>query len=64
MVDSIRTREEQIKESQRIEYETRLALEEERELNELKSRFASMVSHKLRTPLVAIDFNEFAFQCH
>jgi signal transduction histidine kinase len=54
MVDSIRTREEQIKESQRIEYETRLALEEERELNELKSRFVSMVSHELRTPLTVL----------
>lgn len=54
MVDSIRTREEQIKESQRIEYETRLALQQERELNELKSRFVSMVSHELRTPLTVI----------
>jgi signal transduction histidine kinase len=54
MVDSIRTREEQIKESQRIEYETRLALEEERELGELKSRFVSMVSHELRTPLTVL----------
>ncbi|WP_416666860.1 sensor histidine kinase [Egbenema bharatensis] len=54
MVDSIRTREEQIKESQRIEYETRLALAEERELNDLKSRFVSMVSHELRTPLTVI----------
>lgn len=54
MVDSIRTCEEQIKESQRIEYEIRLALEEERELNELKSRFVSMVSHELRTPLTIL----------
>jgi signal transduction histidine kinase len=54
MVDSIRTREEQIKESQQIEYETRLALAEERELNELKSRFVSMVSHELRTPLTVV----------
>lgn len=42
--------------TQRIhaETETRLALEKEQELNELKSSFISMVSHEYRTPLQAI----------
>ena len=54
MVDSIRTREERIQESQQIEYEIRLALQQERELNDLKSRFVSMVSHELRTPITVL----------
>jgi PAS domain S-box-containing protein len=33
----------------------RVALEQERELNELKSRFVSMFSHELRTPLSTIS---------
>lgn len=54
MVDSIRTREQTIREGKRTEHEMQLALKEERELNELKSRFVSMVSHELRTPLTVI----------
>lgn len=54
MVESIRTRENIIRESKRIEDEIRHALQEEKEINELKSRFVSMVSHELRTPLTII----------
>jgi signal transduction histidine kinase len=54
MVDSIRTREQLIREGKQTEYEIRIALQQERELNELKSRFVSMVSHELRTPLTVI----------
>jgi signal transduction histidine kinase len=36
------------------EKETRVALEVERELNQLKSSFVSMVSHEFRTPLEVI----------
>lgn len=54
MVDSIRIREQQIRAGKQTEYEMRLALQQEKELNELKSRFVSMVSHELRTPLTVI----------
>ncbi|TVQ18764.1 MAG: sensor histidine kinase [Leptolyngbya sp. DLM2.Bin15] len=54
MVESIRTREQMIIKSKRIEDEIRHALKAEKETNELKSRFVSMVSHELRTPLTII----------
>jgi signal transduction histidine kinase len=54
MVEGIQSREHQIHESKQLEYQMRLELQEERELNELKSRFVSMVSHELRTPLTVI----------
>ena len=54
MIDSIRTRERLIREGKQAEDEMRRALQEEKELNELKSRFVSMASHELRTPLTVI----------
>lgn len=46
--------QQQIRVREQAEEETRKALEKERELNELKSKFVSIASHEFRTPLSAI----------
>jgi PAS domain S-box-containing protein len=43
-----------ITERKRVEKEMEIALQKERELNELKSNFLSMTSHEFRTPLTVI----------
>ncbi|MBL7870474.1 MAG: PAS domain S-box protein [Cyclobacteriaceae bacterium] len=51
---SIQELEDEVKERKKAEEEAHKALEKERELNELKSKFVSIASHEFRTPLSTI----------
>jgi PAS domain S-box-containing protein len=51
---TIQKLENEITERKRAEEEARGALEKERELNELKTKFVSIASHEFRTPLSAV----------
>ncbi len=51
---SIKELEEEVRERKRAEEEAHKALEKERELNELKSKFVSIASHEFRTPLSTV----------
>lgn len=46
--------EQEVIERQKAEEEARRALEKERELNELKTKFVSIASHEFRTPLSTV----------
>lgn len=51
---SVAKLEAEVKERKKAEDEARKALEKERELNELKTKFVSIASHEFRTPLSTV----------
>jgi PAS domain S-box-containing protein len=51
---TIRALEKEVNDRKKAEEEARKALDRERELNELKSKFVSIASHEFRTPLSTV----------
>jgi PAS domain S-box-containing protein len=51
---SVKELEAEVRDRQKAEEEAKKALEKERELNELKSKFVSIASHEFRTPLSTV----------
>lgn len=54
LASTITALEKEVQEKKKAEEEARKALDRERELNELKSKFVSIASHEFRTPLSTV----------
>ncbi len=52
--DALHRLQQEMKKRKQVEHELRVALAREKELNQLKSRFVSMVSHEFGNPLAVI----------